>query len=274
MDQSFREPLEPDVLAHFGLADDPFLDSNDVDDVWMSPTNKWLEGRFNQAMRRYEIIAFAGPSGAGKSTLSRRFFARAKHTKETRIISPASINRGRIDATSLSVAIIRDLVKKDTSSFPMEARSELLRSILAEMREQRIHPALVIDEAHLLSSKAMLAIKQVWDSHLSTRALSVVLVGQPMLLDRLRTDLTLAELRGRTVPFSLKPLGATGSDYLRWRVSRIGGDADKVFSADAMKAIADRAEYPLWINNLAARAMAAAHRIGERRVESVIVGKV
>ena len=267
MEISTLEYLTPEAMEHFGLTADPFDAPDNPEDIWRSPAIKRIEMMLVTAMRRRQIAAVVGEPGSGKSTLIRRIHGLAlKNEKHVRLVAVASLDRRKVTSAALSVALIRDLIEKDTSSWSMEARSELLRRTLEDQNRNGIVPALLIDEAHLLPPAALIAIKQVWDSHIHFQQLAVILVGQLLLKSRLRTDTTLKELTGRTALVELPKVIADAGDYLRWRFARVGANADEVFDATAFRALGIRAEYPLWINNLAVRAMHVAQSVGDTLV--------
>lgn len=274
MEITSREYLDFENLAHFGLAVDPFVDSDQPDDLFMHPSLKRAEQALLAAILRRQIVAVVCDPGGGKSSLIRRVYSRTLRERKFKLIALASLDRRKVSPTAIAVAILRDLIGKDTSSMSMEARSELLRTTLEEHDKAGLFPALLIDEAHLLRAEALIAIKQVWDSHTMFHQLAVIMVGQSPLEARLRTDFSLRELTGRTQILRLAPLGAQTADYVRWRFARVQGDADAVFDESAMKALALRGEYPLWINNLAVLAMRLAHQVGDTRVTAAHIGKV
>lgn len=271
-----RNPLDDETLEHFGLTADPFLDGDDPDSIWMSPALARVEARLLATMKRREISVVYGGPGAGKSTLVRRVRARlaADTRAKVQVVSPASLNRAQLTSTALAVALIRDLVHEDTSSWPMEKRSQRLQEVLGDFETRGILPVMMIDEAHHLSNSALLAIKQVWDSYLLYRMLAVVLIGQQRLHDRLTHDAQLREVNGRTTFCEMPRLGMDTGAYLRWRCARVGADADRLFTADAIKAIGVRGSHPLWANNFACAALHKAREIGDTQVTAAHVGLV
>lgn len=279
METSSRAYLTPDALTHFGLALDPFDDPPSPDDCWLPPAVLANEHQLVAAVRRRNIVVLTGEVGAGKSIALRRLFFRMSADKNVKLIAPASIDRSKLTETALSVAILRDLTGKDCSSMAMEARSELVRAQLAAESKAGNYPVLLIDEAHKLTNKGLIALKQVWDSHIMFRQVAVVLVGQPPLAKRLRQDVTLKEVTLRALmieapAFEAKTQGGTVADYLRWRFSRVNADANRAFSADAYTALGVRTEYPLVANNLAIRAMLYAAHHGDPTVTAGHVGRV
>lgn len=274
LETTTREYLEPEELNSFGLAADPFDDPEDPEQIFLPTRTVNLERQLYAAIQRRQIVALVGPAGAGKSSILRRLYGRCQRENRVRLIAAASIDRERIDHAALSSAILRDLLGKDTSGLTMEARSELLRTTLADQVAAGLYPVLLIDEAHLLRTKALLAVKQLWDSHTLYRQLAVLLIGQLPLQARLKQDPAVRELTGRTRVIEIQRMADDTADYLRWRFSRVGADADKVFDEKAYKALAIRGEHALWINNLAVLAMRYASENGYRRVTDVHVGQI
>ena len=278
MEVTSREFLDEEDLAHFGLAADPFDDDLDPENVFLSPRLNAVEKALVSAIQRRTLCALVGAPGAGKSTLLRRLFAKSGREKRIRIISPASLDRRRLGHAPLTVAILRDLIGRDTAGMAMEQRDVLLRDTLADQVAAGQYPVLLIDEAHLLKVDALLAIKQLWDSHTLFRQLAVLMIGQVPLRDRLRGDPAVRELTGRTRILELGEMKEETGDYLRWRFARVQQDprnpsADQVFDVGAIKALGIRAENPLWINNLAVRGMRYAHTVGDTCLTAAHIGR-
>ncbi len=269
-----REYLAEEELSFFGLPADPFDDPEDPEDVFLSPDLINVERAIQSAVVRRQIVVLVGEPGSGKSTLLRRFYGRSGREKRVRLVAPASLDRRRITSSALAVAIIRDLTGRDTSSMAMEPRSELLRQTLVDQDQAGLFTVLLIDEGHLLKPDALLAIKQIWDSHTLFRQLAVLVVGQRPLEAMLRSDPSVRELTGRARLLFLPRYGeAEVADYLRWWCARVGGEADRIFDAGACRALATTGEYPLWINNKAVLALRYAHQVGDHQVHAEHVGR-
>lgn len=271
-----REFLTPDELEYFGLPADPFEDDNVApDEIFLPKGLQAVEQALARAIRGRKIIALVGPPGSGKSAILRRMWAMSAREKRIRLIAPALMDRRRVSLATLSVAILRDLIERDTSNMAGEPRAELLRRTLQDQVDAGMFPTIFIDEAHDLSNTALISIKRLWDSHVLFRQLSVVLVGQHPLAARLRSDPTLAELTGRTQLMELPAYGPeVVAAYIHWRVARVGVDPTTLFSAPGLAAIATRADRPLWINNVAVLALRQARLIGDQQVVPTHVGRV
>jgi type II secretory pathway predicted ATPase ExeA len=278
MEITSREYLDPEELTHFRLAADPFEDDLDPEAIYLSPRLLAVERALMGAIHRRQLLALVGNPGSGKSTLLRRLFARAQREKRIRLISPATLNRKCLGHAPLTVAILRDLIGRDTSSMAMEARDVLLRDTLADQVAAGVFPVVLLDEAHLLKNEALLAIKQLWDSHTLFRQLAVLMIGQLPLRDRLVGDPAVREVTGRTRILELGEMKDETADYLRWRFARVqaqpaNATADQIFDPGAYKALGLRAENPLWINNSAVRAMRHAFRHGDTTVTAAHIGR-
>lgn len=279
-----REYLEDADLEFFGLQADPFDDPMNPEDLFLPPAFVSAERAMTRAVQQHHILAVCGDPGAGKSTLLRRFISRAARESQVRVLNPATLDRSCINATTLAVAVLRDLANVNAASMSPEERSNALRRQLAEQGRAGYFPVLVIDEAHHLKQGALLAIKQLWDSASLCHQLAVFLLGHRSLAEALRGDPRLRELTGRTKIIEMSPLDSpvrgkfepvNTAAYLKWRFSRVGADAMKVFTPAAIEMIAKRGEHPLWISNISVLAMRYAHhQAGDRIVDIEHVGKV
>lgn len=270
-----REYLSPEELAHFELPEDPFEDPVSPEDLYLPAGLVNVERQLQRAIQGRKIVALVAPPGAGKSALLRRLWAASYRQKRINLIAPALMDRRRVTLATLTVAMLRDLTDRDTSNMAAESRAQFLRTTLAAQVEAAQYPVLFLDEAHDLRGDALIAIKRLWDSHTLFRQLSVLMVGQAPLAMRLRTDPTLAELTGRTQILDLPGFAPDAvAAYLDWRFARVGAQLGASFETTALRAIADRSDRPLWINNLAVLALRYARSIGDRKVAAHHVGRV
>lgn len=269
-----REYLTNGQLEKLGLADDPFEDILNPEDAYLSRNLKGIEAALRKAVQRRRIVALVGQPGAGKSTLLRRLAATAARQRTWRVLSCSTLDRSAITSSSLTRALLRDLTGREHKGLTNEDAGEALKAALEDANQGGLHPVLLIDEAHMLSAQALVAIKHVWDSNVLYKLLSVVLVGQLPLKVRMLQDTRVQELTGRTQLLELGQYSISDTaDYLRWRLARVGGEADKLFTEDAYKALAARAKHPLWINNLAVQALKYGLSIDELPVRAQHVGR-
>jgi type II secretory pathway predicted ATPase ExeA len=266
--------LDYDDLETWGLTHDPF-DDNDPEDIWLPKRLAFEEATLQRIVSLRRMVALVGPPGAGKTTLLRRMVKTLGRKKKVRLLLPATIDRKRINAASLSVAILRDLIGEDATFIPAERRSRLLQEALQQQDASGAFPVLAIDEAHLLSDHGLLAIKQVWDAGVLMKHLAVILIGQPLLRRRIEMLPELAEIAGRIVVREMKPMKVEDvRGYLEWRLSRAGADPTSVVADDVFAAIAARAPTPMAVNAFMSRGLRYARLHRQPRVDAQVIGRL
>ena len=185
----------------FGLTAKPFGKTPDPAFLYESHQHKEALARLEYAVDEKELALLVGDIGSGKTMLSRALIDRVGESRPiVLLINP------RLTPTQLLRAVARGLGLE-----PARFRNDLLDQIhtkLFELYEQQREPVLMIDEAQLIPSKAtfdeirLLTNFQLDDQNL----LSVVLIGQPELENRLERE-AYAPLRQRIgMRYSLGPL--------------------------------------------------------------------
>ena len=235
----------------FGLRAKPFGKTPDPSFLYESKQHREALARLEYAVEEKELALLVGDIGSGKTTLSRALIDRVGDTRPIiLVINP------RLTPTQLLRAVANGL-----SIEPARFRHEMLDQIhtkLFELYEQNREPVLMIDEAQLIPSKAtfdeirLLTNFQLDDQNL----LSVVLIGQPELEDRLDRA-AYAPLRQRIgMRYSLGPLTLDETiEYIEHRIRTAGGDRNP-FSREAMSEIhAVSGGIPRLINTLATTAL-------------------
>jgi general secretion pathway protein A len=236
---------------HFGLKSKPFGKTPDPAFLFESNQHREALARLEYAVEEKELALLVGDIGSGKTTLSRALIDRIGEARPVvLLINP------RLTPTQLLRAVARGL-GLGLDAPPARFRNDLLDQIhtkLFELYEQQREPVLMIDEAQLIPSKAtfdeirLLTNFQLDDQNL----LSVVLIGQPELEERLERE-AYAPLRQRIgMRYSLGPLSLEETiDYIDHRI-RVAGGARNPFSRQAMSEIhAVSGGIPRLINTLA-----------------------
>jgi len=247
----------------FGLAAKPFGKTPDPSFLYESRQHKEALARLEYAVDEKELALLVGDIGSGKTTLSRALIDRVGESRPViLLINP------RLTPTQLLRAVATGLGIE-----PARFRHELLDQIhtkLYELYGQQREPVLMIDEAQLIPSKAtfdeirLLTNFQLDDQNL----LSVVLIGQPELEERLERQ-AYAPLRQRIgMRYSLGPLSLEETiAYIEHRI-RVAGGARNPFSAQAMAEIHARSGgVPRLINTLATTALLDAFGEDDERIE-------
>ena len=248
---------------HFGLTAKPFGKTPDPSFLYESNQHKEALARLEYAVEEKELALLVGDIGSGKTMLSRALIDRVGETRPIiLLINP------RLTPTQLLRAVARGLGLE-----PARFRNDLLDQIhtkLFELYEEKREPVLMIDEAQLIPSKAtfdeirLLTNFQLDDQNL----LSVVLIGQPELENRLERE-AYAPLRQRIgMRYSLGPLSLGETiEYIEHRI-RVAGGARNPFSHQAMTEIHTLSRgIPRLINTLATTSLLDAFGEDDETIE-------
>lgn len=270
-----REPLMPDTLRHWAMAEDPFDVPVQAESAWMGGALATTFERMREAIRTRSILVVAAEPGAGKSTILRRLVKSMAASRGVRLLRPTCLDRRQLTPAVLAQALSRDLTGSSMGSATTEARSAAIVDALTEQAERRIAVALIIDEAHELPAATLLYIKRLWDGDAGVRPMAVILVGQVPLARRLQTDTALRELAMRTQVLELPGLNGTlVGEYLGWRLALVN-QRTTVFEAGALDALATRSRGSiLALHCLASRTLAYTASVGDRMVTAAHVGRV
>lgn len=235
----------------FGLSRRPFNKTPDPSFLYESPQHAEALARLEWAVEEKDLALLVGEIGSGKTTLSRALIDRIGDSRPViLLINP------RVTPTQLLKAIASGL-----SLAPSRFHNDLLEQIhtkLLELYETKSEPVLIIDEAHLLPSKAtfdeirLLTNFQLDDQNL----LSVLLIGQPELEKKIEKPYY-APLRQRIgLRYNLGPLTLDDTiAYIEHRIRMAGGQQNP-FSRSAMEEIHTvSGGIPRVINTLATTAL-------------------
>jgi type II secretory pathway predicted ATPase ExeA len=218
--------------SFFGFSRRPFGKTPDPTFLYESAQHAEALARLEYAVEEKDLALLVGEIGSGKTTLSRALVDRIGESRPViLLINP------RLTPAQLLRSIAAGLGVE-----PSRYRNELLDQIhtkLFELYEARREPVLIIDEAHLLPSKAtfdeirLLTNFQLDDQNL----LSVLLIGQPELETKIERPYY-APLRQRIgLRCRLGPLEVDDTvAYIEHRI-RIAGGAQNPFSREAMEEI-------------------------------------
>lgn len=256
----------------FGFRDKPFGKTPNPTFLYESPQHREALARLEYAVEEKELAVLTGDIGSGKTTLSRALIDRIGDARPVvLIINP------RLSPSQLLRTIAAGLGLK-----PRHFRNDLLDQIhekLFELYEAKQEPAIMIDEAQLIPTRAtfdeirLLTNFQLDDENL----LSVVLIGQPELENRL-SHKSLAALSQRVgIRYALSPLPPEETHrYIDHRI-RIAGGKENPFTPQAVDRIhLLSGGIPRLINTLCNTALLDAfgedvRRIDEERIDGAAV---
>ncbi|MCM2317467.1 MAG: AAA family ATPase [Thermoanaerobaculia bacterium] len=239
----------------FGFREKPFGKTPNPAYLYESPHHREALARLEYAIEEKELALLYGDVGSGKTTLSRALIDRIAGARPVILIinptlSPAQLLRSIASGFGLT---------------PKHHRADLLDQIyskLYELYEERREPVLIIDEAQLIPKKAtfeeirLLTNFQLDDENL----LSIVLIGQPELKERLSHKAYRALRQRIGIQYSLRSLSEEETaHYVNHRI-RVAGGSVNPFTMEAMSAMFRCSEgIPRVINTLATTALLDAY---------------
>lgn len=263
MDNTFKE-----ILSYFGMQSDPF--SRDIDTTKLVQLPGVQEARTNLGVftQRRGIGILTGKSGSGKSCLLRML---------TASLSSGLYRTVYLCHSTVSVGEFYGHLAAGFNLSPKGRRSSLFRQIKDHVvqlhKTDKIHPLLILDEAHNLSNEILMELRQLVNfQYDSETCLSILLCGQDELLARLRLSILEPLTNSITTTVIMKTLSLeeTGS-YLEERLKQVGARAD-LFSAPAVRSIHNLSHGVMRsINTVATGGMIKAWRVKSAQVESDMI---
>jgi len=178
--------------SFFGFKKTPFGDSPDAKRLFASAA--WQQGK-----TRLEFLnphpgagLLTGEVGAGKSTAARVFTA-SLHPNLYKVLYLHFTNGSALDLLR-QIAMALDLA-------PAHFRGDLVRQIADAIvrlnQSKKQHPILICDEAHLLPRAALEQLPLLMNFDMdSSRYLTLLLIGQPLLQRTLSLQMHEADARG------------------------------------------------------------------------------
>ncbi len=254
--------------SFFGLRELPFELSTRARYLLLTPghTEAFLHLRVGIASRG-GITLLAGEPGTCKTTLLRQAAREASGQVHAGLLTTPPASRADLIAQAAAALDLGNAA----------SRAELHAALLARLESQPSGVALLLDEAQTLPDEALEECRLLGNVETSGgRRLSIVLAGHPDLAQRINLP-QLAPLKQRIgarcalEPLVLKETAA----YINFRVTVAGGEAGRLFTASAVRAIHGSSRgIPRTINVLCHNALLAAFSAGRPRVEFDDVAEV
>ncbi len=245
----------PMYETFFDLKESPFNLTPDPRFVYFSRHHQEaLSALLYGVKARRGFIQLTGEIGAGKTTLCRTFLQKLKDDVHTSLVL-----NPKFSEFELLQVIIEDFGIKPMRKKKKDYLDALSRFLLEEL-QKGYNAVVIIDEAQLLTPRALEQVRLLSNLETSTqKLLQIVLVGQPELKDLLnRQDLMQVKQR-ISVRYHLPALSREEVvSYISHRLN-IGGAERNFFTEDAINLIFQiSAGIPRIINTLADRALMAA----------------
>ena len=186
------------LQSYFNLSGSPFPKAITDEALLMNPALKQVMTRLHFALERDTIALLVAESGCGKST-ALSLFAKS--------LDAASYNILATSLTTLSPFSFIASLGASTGLPGRRFKGESAASLLMHMRSQPKRTVILIDEAHLLPDDSLEDLRLLTADDLDRRsAFSLVLVGQPLLRDRIAEPQHYALWQRIGVRLRLRPL--------------------------------------------------------------------
>lgn len=284
--------LTMQARKHFKLPRDPFFDDVTASaDVYLTDESRFAAEYLYQTAKVGGMLTVIGESGSGKSTLRRYTLDRLRREgQKVRVISPRTIDRARLTASSICDAIIEDCSSEHPRS-SLEAKGRQVERILTDSGRSGWRHVLMIEEAHDLALQTIKHLKRFAELEDGFRKLlAIVLIAQPEMRDKLdeSKNYTAREVIRRMEIVDLAPLadGNEIAQYLALKLTRLSVTPERVVSPDGCDALAARlcrqtaagtvysVAWPLLVNGLTRRALNLAAELGADRIDAEVVGSL
>jgi general secretion pathway protein A len=257
--ESFNEPL---YEAFYGLREQPFSLTTDPRFLYLSHQHRRAFDELLTGLRRHEgLLLLTGDTGTGKTTLCRAVIDALGHRTFSALILNPYMSDAEVLRTILrefGLVTREDIRKGAFEHADVPQLLDTLDSFLRSLVPLNSYAVVIIDEAQSLSTKVLDQIRVLGSMEQDgRRLLQIVLVGQPSLIDALRSDNMRALADRVSRRSALEPLSAQDVNaYVAHRLQIAGGKDAVRFDADALQRIADLSDgLPRRINLLCDRAL-------------------
>ena len=298
-----KQTLTPAARKHFALAADPFKnDIADPSDVFISQDFRFVRETLWQTAKHGGMLAIVGESGSGKTTLVAEFKDRiARQRRDLVVIEPSVLymeetdTRGKtMKSAEIVQAILATIAPNVSVRRTKEARDRQMRELLTAGHRAGARHLLIIEEAHCLPTPTLKHLKRFAEIRDGLAPLlSIVLVGQPELRRRLTVNnAEVREVAQRCDVVELPPLDGALTEYLKFKLARVGTEIERVIDPSGIDALRERLTfarragcgksaqlaqsyvslaYPLALANALTAAMNLAASLGAPIVDAAIV---
>ncbi len=261
------------LLQYFGFQEQPFGATPDPRCLYPSHTHQEALASIKYGFQSNRgFTAMIAPPGMGKTTLLCRFLEDVRETT-------CSVFLFDIDAECEPKEFV-GYILREIGITPAKSSSEMhgqLSEALVKKTRAGQRFVVVIDEAQNLSDAVLERVRLLTNFETSRgKLMHVVLSGQPQLSDTLLKP-SLIQLRQRISTICrIEPLSAEEIvAYIDYRLKQAGYSGEPLFTADALRQIADASQgIPRTVNNLCFNALSLCCALKSRKVDSSMMDEV
>ena len=250
---------------HFALGRAPFPKATTPASLLRTAALEHALERLRFALERETIALLVAESGCGKSTV---LFELA-HSLDAANYNVVSVSLTTVPSASFIAQLLATMGLPSNRGTKAETAIALVRHFRALAK----HNVVLIDEAHLLSDSALEDLRLLTADNLDRRSpFSLVLVGQPLLRDRLAEPQHYALWQRIGVRLRLRPLNEHEFALFLDRHMQAAGAATPLFEPAAVTQIFQHSRgVPRLAQNTALDALLAAMTAGKKSVDSEAV---
>jgi type II secretory pathway predicted ATPase ExeA len=244
------------LRSHWGFTRMPFSKTLAPSMLHRHPGHAEAVARISWCVDEAVIGVVTGEVGAGKTVAVRAALADLDSSRHSVIY----LGNPAVGARGLYTTIVSHL-----GQVPRFHRCSLVPqaqdALAAEAAERGRRVVVVVDEAHLLAPDQLEELRLLTNAEMdSVSPFALVLVGQPMLRQRLRLGAFAALDQRVALRYALPPLSQPDTaEYISHHLA-LAGRSDTLFSDDAVARLHKASRgLPRAINNLAVQALIAAY---------------
>lgn len=258
-------------LNYYRLREQPFGATPDPRFLYLGRTHREaLASLFYGVLAHRGFMALVAPPGMGKTTLLFQLLERLRGRART-----AFLFQTQCDSRELLRYLLHDL--GITPGEDLVAMHQQLNEVLLQEAAEGRTLVVVIDEAQDLAEQTLETVRLLSDFETSQRKLlQIILAGQPQLARTLAAP-GMAQFRQRIAILGrIEPLDRREVErYILHRMEAAGYQGGALFTADALKLIAEASEgIPRNINNLCFNALSLGCALQQKRIGGAIVAEV
>ena len=262
--------MNPSIEEHFGFASLPFHKTIDDGELWLPDSKRQIVDTICCAVERRQNLVLTGEPGVGKTCVLRAVRHRLGDG-DVRLTYCHNVTLSRRDFYR-QLCIALDLKASATAAALFHAVS----THVTELGRDRVHPVLILDEAHLLRQETLehlhILLNYGWDSK---PLLSLILVGLPQLEDRLRLRRNRALYTRLAHRLRIDPMTTEDcADYIATRLLEVGCERE-IFAQDAISMICEAGYGSLReVDRICQATLARACTTGRTLIERTMVSDV